>query len=259
MKMQQKKTRKKRKKNLYFTKEHENAIVEYARTADLRRKTVLYETLLQAAFSEMVDKIVYTYKFVTLPNIDELRDECKIWLTTILDKYDPDKGHKAFSYFSVITKNWFIQQVKKNSKGHKAFSYFSVITKNWFIQQVKKNSKRARREVNYENVYHEVDNINFVTHNPYHSTREKEEFWTTLINELEDWKQLDLKTNERKVLLAIEDLLSNIDNIEIFNKKAIYLYLREISGLNTKQIVSGLSNIRKRYAEFKKGWNNGEV
>jgi len=234
MKMQQKKTRKKRKKNLYFTKEHENAIVEYARTADLRRKTVLYETLLQAAFSEMVDKIVYTYKFVTLPNIDELRDECKIWLTTILDKYDPDKGHKAFSYFSVITKNWFIQQVKKNSK-------------------------RARREVNYENVYHEVDNINFVTHNPYHSTREKEEFWTTLINELEDWKQLDLKTNERKVLLAIEDLLSNIDNIEIFNKKAIYLYLREISGLNTKQIVSGLSNIRKRYAEFKKGWNNGEV
>jgi len=234
MKMQQKKKRKKRKKNLYFTKEHENAIVEYAKSTDLRRKTVLYETLLQAAFSEMVDKIVYTYKFVTLPNIDELRQECKIWLTTILDKYDPDKGHKAFSYFSVITKNWFIQQVKKNTK-------------------------RARREINYENVYHEVDNINFVTHNPYHATREKEEFWTTLINELEGWKQLDLRTNERKVLLAIEDLLGNIDNIEIFNKKAIYLYLREISGLNTKQIVSGLSNIRKRYAEFKKEWNDGEV
>jgi DNA-directed RNA polymerase specialized sigma subunit len=232
--MNQKKTRKKRKKNLYFTKVHENAVIEYARSTDLRRKTVLYETLLQAAFSEMVDKIVYTYKFVTLPNIDELRQECKIWLTTILDKFDPDKGHKAFSYFSVITKNWFIQQVKKNAK-------------------------RARREVNYENVYHQIENRQFVTYNPYHSSREKDEFWTTLLNELEDWKQLDLKTNERKVLLAIEDLLSNIEDIEIFNKKAIYLYLREISGLNTKQIVSGLSNIRKRYAEFKKGWNDGEV
>lgn len=54
--------------------------------------------------SEMVDKIVYTYKFTTLPNIDELRDECKIWLTTVLEKFDPSKGSKAFSYFSVITK-----------------------------------------------------------------------------------------------------------------------------------------------------------
>ena len=63
----------------------------------------------------MVDKIVYTYKFTTLPNIDELRDECKIWLTTILDKFDPSKGSKAFSYFSVITKNWFIHKVKKHT------------------------------------------------------------------------------------------------------------------------------------------------
>ena len=232
--MQKKRTRRKRKKNLYFTKVHEAAVIEYARSTDLRRKTVLYETLLQAAFSEMVDKIVYTYKFVTLPNIDELRDECKIWLTTILDKFDPEKGHKAFSYFSVITKNWFIQQVKKNAK-------------------------KARREVNYENVYQETENPQFVTHNPYHASREKDEFWTMLLGELEGWKQLDLKTNERKVLLAIEDLLNNIEDIEIFNKKAIYLYLREISGLNTKQIVSGLSNIRRRYAEFKKGWNEGEI
>ena len=64
----------------------------------------------------MVDKIVYTYKFTTLPNVDFLKDECKIWLTTILDKFDPEKGSKAFSYFSVITKNWFIHKVKKNAK-----------------------------------------------------------------------------------------------------------------------------------------------
>jgi DNA-directed RNA polymerase specialized sigma subunit len=64
----------------------------------------------------MVDKIVFTYKFTTLPNIDSLRDECKIWLITILDKYDVNKGSKAFSYFSVITKNWFIHKVKKKSQ-----------------------------------------------------------------------------------------------------------------------------------------------
>ena len=71
--------------------------------------------MIQPAFSEMVDKVVFTYKFTSLPNIDSLREECKIWLTTILDKYDPSKGSKAFSYFSVITKNWFIHKVKKTS------------------------------------------------------------------------------------------------------------------------------------------------
>ena len=75
----------------------------------------------------MVNKIIFTYKFNTLPNIDPLREDCKIWLTTILDKYDPKKGSKAFSYFSVVTKNWFIHKVKKNSK-------------------------KLRREVSYENL-----------------------------------------------------------------------------------------------------------
>ena len=77
----------------------------------------MYVTLIQPAFNEMVDKIAYTYKFTSLPNIEDLKEECKIWLTTILDKFDVSKGSKAFSYFSVITKNWFIHKVKKNSNG----------------------------------------------------------------------------------------------------------------------------------------------
>ncbi|HAI40326.1 MAG TPA: hypothetical protein DCM40_20620, partial [Maribacter sp.] len=102
------KKKKKRNKNYYFTKIHEEAVVKYASTDDLKIRTDLYIELIEPAFSELVDKIIYTYKFTTLPNIDVLKDECKIWLTTILDKYDPNKGSKAFSYFSLITKNWFI-------------------------------------------------------------------------------------------------------------------------------------------------------
>ena len=48
-----------------------------------------------------------------------LRDDCKIWLTTILGKYDPNRKSKVFSYFSVITKNWFIYQVKKECEESK--------------------------------------------------------------------------------------------------------------------------------------------
>ena len=111
-----KRKRRKRTKRLYFTKVHEEAIIQYALTRDRFERDRLYGSLIQPAFSEMVDKIIYTYKFNNLPNHEVLADECKIWLTTILDKFDPEKGYKAFSYFSVITKNWFIQKVKKNTK-----------------------------------------------------------------------------------------------------------------------------------------------
>ena len=48
---------------------------------------------------------------------------------------------------------------------------------------------------------------------------------------------MPLRENEVKTIQAIEILFSEANNIEIFNKKAIYLYLREITGLNTKQVV----------------------
>ena len=115
--------RRKRTKNLYFTKVHEDAIIEYCSSPSYKHRSKLYEDTIQPAFSEMVDKIIFTYKFNILPNIDQLRDDCKVWLTTILNKYDPNKGSKAFSYFSVVTKNWFIHKVKQNSKKIKKRSF----------------------------------------------------------------------------------------------------------------------------------------
>ena len=75
--------------------------------------------------------------------------------------------------------------------------------------------------------------------------------------EMKSWENLKLKDNERKVLDAIKILFESIEEIEIFNKKAIYLYLREITGLNTKQIVNSLKKFRKRYNNFRDDWENG--
>ena len=91
-----------RKKNHYFTQVHEDAIIRYTATNCIQERTHLYVTYIQPALGEMVDKIVFTYKFTNLPNIDYLRDECKIWLMTILDKYNPSgvvflTGDKHFS------------------------------------------------------------------------------------------------------------------------------------------------------------------
>jgi hypothetical protein len=233
--MTQRMKRKGRKsKRHYFTQVHEDAIVRYSNTEDIKIRTELYIDFIQPAFNEMVDKIIFTYKFTNLPNIIQLRDECKIWLTMILDKYDPNKGSKAFSYFSVITKNWFIHKVKKNSK-------------------------QMKREVDFDEIPHDLERRYLVTYNGYEIQREKEEFWKNLWEEINSWDTEKLKPNDKKVLEAVRILLQNSDDIEIFNKKAIYLYMREITGLNTKQIVNSLNKMRAKYRDFKGKWNEGDV
>ena len=182
----------------------------------------------------MVDKIVYTYKFTNLPNIDPLKEECKIWLTTVIEKYNPDKGSKAFSYFSVITKNWFIHKVKKNSK-------------------------KTKTEVPFDEILKESEHEKLSSKNEYDDIRTRIEFWNSLMREIDVWKQNKMKENERKVLEAVSIILESSDNIEIFNKKAIYLYMREITGLKTKQIVLNLNKFRARYKVFANKWHNGDL
>lgn len=231
--------RKRSKKNYYFTKVHEQAIIDYCQTEDYKLKNELYKEFIGPVFSEMVDKIVYTYKFTSLPNIDALRDDCKNWLITVLNKFDSTKGSKAFTYFSVVSKNWFIAEVKKNGK-------------------------KARREIQLEDHYfnnHSDDapckaTSNLVSYNTYIEDRTKFEFFRHLIGEIDSWSKLPLRPNERKTIQAIQILFEDSEKIEIFNKKAIYLYIREITGLNTKQVVSSLNKIRKRYGEFKREWDD---
>ena len=220
--------------NQYFTKQTEEAIVAYAKTDDLTIRTKLYIEEIKPALDELVDKIVYTYKFTSLNNIDVLKDDCKVWLTTILGKYDQSKGTKAFSYFSVVTKNWFTHRAKQQSK-------------------------RNKREVEYDSMIREVDALSTDAQDCFIQKQEEAQFWFFLRNEIESWKDLKLRENERKVLGAIQTLFNNIEDIDIFNKKAIYLYMREITGLNTKQIVSNLNRLREKYRTFRQKWDNGEV
>ncbi len=231
-KMRRKRSRSK--KNHYFTQVHEDAIVKYALTQDRELRSKLYEEYIQPAFDQMVDKIIYTYRFTTLPNIDYLKADCKVWLTTILNKYDPSKGSKAFSYFSVVTKNWFIHKVKRTQK-------------------------RNRTEIFMEDMLNELEEDLISTEPTYLQKRSEIEFWESLYKEIDTWDSFMLKENEKKVLMAVRILLDSADTIEIFNKKAIYLYLREITGLNTKQVVNNLNKLRKRYRVFKGKWQSGEI
>ena len=225
---------KRKKGNHYFTKETETAIIQYCDTECHSERTELYIGHIQPAFDELVNKIVYTYKFTNLENVEVLKDDCKIWLTTILGKFDPSHGTKAFSYFSVVTKNWFT---------HKA----------------KKQTKKNRREIEYDGMLREIEAISASEEVDFLKEQENREFWINLLGEVESWDKYCLKENERRVLDAVLLLMNNIEQIEIFNKKAVYLYLREITGLNTKQIVSCLNKMRIRFRSFKSKWDNGEI
>ena len=227
----QKKKKRTKKSNQYFTQVHEDAILEYISCSNVTQRNVIYRDVIQPAFLEMIEKIVFTYKFTNLPNVECLKSECETHLVTILSNFDKSRGSKAFSYFSVITKNWFIAKVKKTS-----------------IQ--------LRRESKFEDIskYSEFEHL--AVYNCYEEDRVKKEFMDHLWNEISRWDKQNLKENERKVLEAIKILLSDPDAIEIFNKKAIYLYIREITNLNTKQVLNNLSKFRLEYSNFKKKWND---
>ena len=220
----------KKNSNIYFSAKHEEAIIKYATTQDKLERESLYRSLIEPVFDQMINKIVFTYKFNLLPNIEDLKMECKGWLTTVLNKFDPNKGSKAFSYFSVIIKNWFIHKVKRNTD-------------------------RMKREAYFEDLKKESEEPELLVYNSYEENREKIEYWDNLYAELLDWEEDDsMKANEKKVLQAVMILLQNPEKIEIFNKKAIYLYIREITGLNTKQVASNLTSLKQRYKIFRTLW-----
>lgn len=191
-------------------------------------------SLIRPAFSQMVDKIVFTYRFTNLPDIEDLREECKGWLITILAKFDPNKGSKAFSYFSVVTKNWFIHKVKKNKK-------------------------RLEREVSFDAVDYDLEKDLLDKAESYQDKQVRKELMKNLRMEMDTWQVDFTKPAEKKVYDAVIVLFDSAEDIEIFNKKAIYLYLREITGMNTKQVVTQLNKMRKRYREFRDDWDDGKI
>ncbi len=220
-----------KKNKKYFSQIHEDAIIEYNNSTDLKKRNQLYVDFIQPVFSEMVEKIVYKFKFTSLPNIDSLMSECEGHLVTIISKYDPASGYAAFSYFSVITKNWFI---------HKA----------------KKFSKQSRKETQCEEISKNIEMEYLSIQNEYINNRIKKEFFESLMKEIETWETLSLKPNEQKILQAIKIILQDSESIPIFSKKAIYIYTREITKLNTKQILNNLNKFRQLYKKFKTNWDD---
>ncbi len=220
----------------YFTQQTEDAIVRFQQETDVEKKQQIFVVEIKEALDKLVENIIFVYKFHTLGNIDVLKNDCASFLFENLSKFDQTKGHKAFSYYSVIARNWFSQKVKLYKKKNSSDLHLDKE----ILSYLEKNNESLI-------VKHSEDEIL------------KEEFLMLLKEDVQEWRKKFLKPQEQKVLESIITLLENPEFISIYNKKAIYLYIREMTGLNTKQIVTNLTKFKRRYNGFKKKYFDGEV
>jgi len=220
----------------YFTPETDVYIKNFLRCEDPEQKHEYFNEGIRPAFEKLIENLIYVYKFFNLDDVETLKKDCLANLYEMLPKFDPDKGSKGFSYFNVVAKNWFIQKARERTKKSKRDRDLHVGVSN---DSIKTNPA--------------------LTYAPHEKKVIEREFWLSFYTELEFWRSKMLKKNERKVLEAVIFLMNNSELVAIYNKKAVYLYLREMTGLNEKQVAMNLKKMRELYGKWKTKYHNDEI
>ena len=101
---------------MYFTKDTETSIIEYNKTTDDAIRNRIYEEKIKYAFDKLVENVFNTFKF-TYFDIGPLdvQKETVSHLVSNIHKFEEGKG-KAFSYFSIVAKNYLIFHNNNNYK-----------------------------------------------------------------------------------------------------------------------------------------------
>ena len=107
---------KKQSKNMYFGIDQHDAIVRYQGADDLENKKKIYVNDILPAFNKLAENLIFIHGFKSHESFESLRSDCVTFLYETLEKFDPTRGTKAFSYFNVVAKNWLIIQNKKKVK-----------------------------------------------------------------------------------------------------------------------------------------------
>ena len=209
-----------KKKNYYFTQETEDAIILYNKEENPAIRNVIYNKHIDYPFDKLAENIIHTFKFYYFdvsPN--EVKHEVVSFLVMNMHKFKEGKG-KAFSYFSVVAKNYLILNNNANYKKYKTHHDLIVLDS-------KKNAKKAvaEREAN-------EDNKLFV--------ELLVKYWEKHIFKVFS------KPREIAVADAIVELFRRSNTIENFNKKALYILIREMTGIRT-QYITKVINVMKKY------------
>ncbi len=227
--------RKRRTKRLYFGPETDKAIAEYQSIEDddTDARAKIYHSTIQPSFSKLVENLIFIHGFAkNHHSYEALKGDCVSFLYENLQKFDASRGTKAFSYFNVVAKNWLIIQSKKKTKNR---------LRNCSMSNLSKMKSTDKLAIERSNIAPSPDEYVISGENR-----------LILVEMFEKLKKKISSPNEILCLNAIITLFDKIEELDYLNKRAIFVYLREISGLTPKQLSVSMSNIRKHYKDIKK-------
>tara|TARA_Y100000310_G_scaffold193227_1_gene193191 strand:- start:517 stop:1266 length:750 start_codon:yes stop_codon:yes gene_type:complete len=217
---------------LYFTKDTQAAIVKYVGITDTKEREELYKTEIMPAYNKLVENLINIYGFSGNCTYEELKNDCVTFLYEVMQKFDNSRGTNAFSYFNVVAKNWLIVKSKKRAKNSKRIVSLDDSTK------LTTPEKQAIEE--------------YKILSPQDEIMSKSELMRGIMKTLFEIKSRLKNQNELLCIASIITIFENIDDIDLLNKSAVLLYIKELSGLNQKQLTTTLHSIKKHYRELKK-------
>ena len=182
---------------------------------DQAKRNKIYGEEIHYAFDKLCENIINTFKFEYFDDVYiDVKHEVVAFMVMNIHKYDHTKGSKAFSYFSVVCKNYLILHNNANYKKYKTHYDISTLS----------------------NVSSKSDNNSFLN-----------DFITDLVKYFEENISVIFKNNtDIDIAYAILELFKKRDGIENFNKKSLYILIREMTNVNTSQITR-VTNIFKKY------------
>jgi len=208
------KKRRKKSKN-YFTQDTEDAIVLYNNTECSKIRSKIYEREIHYAFFKLTENIIHTFKFyhTEVEKLEHLQHEIITFLLSKIHLFDPGRGAKAYSYFGTIVKRWLILYNTKNYNKKVKKVPVDNLTKegSTYIYSMKDVGKEKDELSEYIEIY-----VKHVTKNIF---------------------ELFPKKNDAQIADAILELFRKRETIEVFNKKALYIYIREMVDVKTPKIT----------------------
>jgi len=221
-----KKRGRKRTKKQYFTPDTDLAIKEYLSTSNQDERDEIFKERIWYPFYKLAENLIHTFKFyyTEVDDLEDLKHEVICFLLEKLDYFKPDRGSKAFSYFSIVGKNYLILYNNNNYKKKK--SKVDVLKADEDDGVLNQLGRDGRKEEIKEFIDYFTDYI------------DKHMF--TLFK----------KDKDRKVCDAINVLFKRRENLEIFNKKALYIYIREMTGVDTPIITKVTKKLKILYKDL---------
>lgn len=212
--------RKKKSKN-YFTQEVEDAIISYNNTESQIEKNRLYNLLIYPAFDKLVENLIHTFKFYyfDIP-YEDVKHEVVVYITERMDKFKSGKG-KAYSYFSIVGKNYLILNNNKNYKKLKSKEELQTVD--------------DERDVVHEIFSQKQDDLLSVFIDE----------WTKEISE----EIFILFPNDRDQAIAdsVVELFRTRKHLDSFNKKYLYILIRERTGFSTDKITKVVNILKEDF------------